>query len=246
MSDESSIENMDEVGVQNDGEPVAVEEVPEVHPEVVETEQPEETPEQVEERKGKSGAQRNKEKVERLRAENEALRNLLLEKKPETSAKPEPINSKPKFEDFDWDLEAYTEAIVDWKDKTRREAEEAERAKTNWEQKLEAGRAKFEDFDEVINSASATSPLLAQKLVKPSTTPEMLYYLATHPDEYNAINRMRDSDDVADALAEIKVKLKAPIAKPTATTSKAPPPIKPVTPRGAVVVNDRLTGIESF
>lgn len=268
-----SIENMD-VGIQNDGEPVAVEKTPIEPPteslaeagesagenagedagkqEGEEVGQPEETQEEA--RKRKSGSQREREKRMRLEAENEALRSLLTkgqEGKPST-APPIPVdpNGKPKpsAEQFDTH-EEWVEALSDWKYDQRRAAERAESernaAQTEWAKKCAEGREKFPDFDDLIQDAPAPSPLVAQRLFKPSTTPEVIHYLASNLEEYERINRLKDPGDVAEALAEIRVKLKSPPPK-TKTPSAAPAPIRPVTPRAAVIVPERLRGIEDF
>jgi len=267
---QDNIESMD-IGMQNDGEPIAVEKVP-IQPsaeslaeagaeageqnEATEDEgkeQSEETPEEA--RKRKSGSQREREKRIRLEAENEALRNLLAQGqagKPSVpvDAPPDPLaKPKPSAEQFETH-EEWVEALSDWKYDQRRakERQEAERneAQTEWSKKCAEGREKFPDFDDLIQDAPAPSPLVAQRLFKPSTTPEVIHYLASNLDEYERINRLKDPGDVAEALAEIKTKIKAPSPPKPKQPSSAPAPIKPVTPRAAVITSERFRGIEDF
>jgi hypothetical protein len=214
----------------------------------VEIPEPEvETPEEEAKRKQKTGSQRAREKAQRLEAENEALRKLLLNQQPATPPPaPEPTG-KPVAENFETH-EAWVEALTDWKLEQRQKTLQAENAQkaaqTAWESKVSEGRNKFPDFEEVLADAPPPSPEVAKRMVKPGTTPEMIHYLATHLDEYEKINKLRDPDDVSDAFSEIKHKLKAN-QKPV-TKSNAPPPITPVTPRNAVINSERFRGIEDF
>lgn len=270
MSHES-IESMD-VGIQNDGEPIAVESVPANPPTDTlanvgenldnDGETPDSSDDHAEEDKevGKKpdripGSQRARERRLRLEAENEALRNLLAQGqagKPSApvDAPPDPLaKPKPSAEQFETH-EEWVEALSDWKYDQRRakERQEAERneAQTEWSKKCAEGREKFPDFDDLIQDAPAPSPLVAQRLFKPSTTPEVIHYLASNLDEYERINRLKDPGDVAEALAEIKTKIKAPSPPKPKQPSSAPAPIKPVTPRAAVITSDRFRGIEDF
>jgi len=209
-----------------------------------------ETSEEEARRKQKTGSQRAREKAARLELENDALRKLLLSPRPELpsiQASASAEAGKPVLDAYD-SHEAWIEALTDWKLEQRQKTQQTENAQkaaqAAWEAKVAEGRAKFPDFEDVLTDAPPPSPEVAKRMIKPGTTPEVIHYLATHPDEYDKINRLRDSDDVSDAFAEIKQKLKA--NPKTVTRSNAPPPITPVTPRVAVVVSDRHKGIEDF
>jgi len=249
MSDE---ERYTEIGRQNDGEPTAVVEEPTIPVEEV-TPEPEPVPEvDPEEHKKKTGSQRAREKAQRLevdndllRRENESLRRM-LPGRAEEPTKPVVKDEAPKLADFDYDEAAFQTALIRHEAKKivaeerARDAQEAERRE--WDRKMEEGRKKFEDFDEVLADAPQPSQILAKKLVKATTTPEVLHYLGTHLDEYSAINRMKDPDDVADALADIKVRLRSVAEKPAPKkVSTAPAPIAPLTGVSAVVPPKRRT-----
>lgn len=263
-------EDMDAVGTQNDGEPSAVvSDTPAETPETPEIEQkdldagddspePEETPDPEPEdgHKKETGSQRLKKQRQRLEAENEALRKLLLEKANgspvQTEAKHEAVvttQGRPSLDQFETH-EEWVEAVADWRYDQRRakerEEERRETAQSEWDRKIAEGKSKFADFEDALESAPAPSPAVAKHLFRPTTTPEVIHYLATNPDEYNKLNRMKDPDDIAEYMAEIKYKLKTPTTK-TKQASSAPPPIKPVTPRASIVVKkNELKGLEDF
>jgi len=201
-----------------------------------------ETPEQVEERKKKTGSQRKKEQLDRERLEKERLsievqllkEQLAARTQPQQEApKPvAPVDNGPTLDQFETHAEWVTARI-------RYEAGEMlaqEKARTAWEAKVNEGNGKFEDFEKALQSAPVPSPLVAKRLGKAPV--EVLYHLATHPTEYASLNRMRDSDDVADALAELRFRLKSPAA-PVApkTQTKAPAPMTP-TKASAVAIQE--------
>jgi hypothetical protein len=185
-----------EVGVQNDGEPVAVEETPapqeetqEAAPEVTPDEQPEDEP------KKKTGSQRARERAARLEAENEALRRLLLQNQPKQEIEaPKPDTAgKPRAEDFN-SHEDWVEAVADWKtDQKLAQIEarrEQERRSHAWNEKADAARSLHEDFDEALAEAPAPVRHVAEVLSDSPLGAELAYYLATHPTEYRRINAL--------------------------------------------------------
>jgi hypothetical protein len=251
----------EDMGTQFDGEPSAVvteepeqktEPTEEPEAEAAKEEPTEETPEQIEERKKKTGSQREREK--RLRAEErsrqleERLAVLERGKAPEAQ-KPAIEPDAPKIEDFDTHAE-WTQALARHEAKKLREEERAQEAiqaaKSEWEKKVEAGREKFDDFDDVIEASAGPSPLLAQRLYKPSTPVEVVYHLASNPKELAEINRMRDPGDVAEALAEIKSRLTKPAPPALKRETKAPPPITPLAPSGLAPSVALHPGFEEF
>ena len=176
----------------------------------------------------KTGSQRWKEKAAREAQEKEYWKAQALQQKaPETPATVQPISADgPKQEDY----ETHTEWV---KASIRHEAKamiEAEKRQASWEQKSASARAKFEDFDDALQTAPAPSRAVAEVLSESPQGAEVAYHLATHPDLYTRINRL---PPVAAALelGRIEAGLAAPVAvkKAAAPITKAPKPPSPVT-----------------
>lgn len=246
MSDEDYILDH-EVGVQNDGEAVAVEDAPveeTAAPEAEAEPTQEETPEQEEHRK-KTGSQRAKEKAQRLAEENEMLRRLLTQQqKPaeQESPKAPQADGKPLQENYETHAE-WVEAVTDWKvDQRLREREakvEAEKRQTTWQTKAEAARAKYQDFDDALESAPAPSRPVAEVLAESPVGAELAYHLANHPDDYQRINRMSPVA-AARELGLLEARLATPksAAAPVAAASRAPKPPSPVSAAPAAKPTD--------
>lgn len=235
---------MEELGTQFDGEPVAaVEEVPtpaEVEsapeatpePETQEVTEPEGEEEDLQPKK-KSGSQRWKEKAQRKEEEAEYWKAQALQNKA-----PEPIatqnQGEPKQEDF--------ETHADWvKASVRYEAarmlaeekakEQATALQRNWQEKAEKAKQKYEDFEEVLETAPMPKPAVLKVLQKSPAGADLAYHLATHPDEYQRINSL-DAEDCAYELGQLALKF-SESPKPKKPT-QAPPPVKPVASSGVV------------
>jgi hypothetical protein len=213
-----------------DGEtPAVAEPVEEVKP-VAETEPAaasgEETPAEVvveDPPHKKPGSQREREKRIAVEAENRVLREQLAGGKPVEAPKPQ---GKPTADQFE-SHEEWIEALTDWKTDQKIQAREAEKAKTDavnsWEAKKEAAREKYEDLDEVLDSANA-SPVVLQALLEAETGVDLAYHLATHPKELKEINAMGTRAAIH-ALDALEAKLTAP---PQKQISKAPAPVTPL------------------
>jgi hypothetical protein len=228
-------------GVQDDGEPTAVVETPTEKVETAEVpaETQEATQETTEEKPHKKpGSQRAKERLARVEAENEQLRQMLLGR--QEPPKPAPVvpSGKPKAEDFE-SHEDWVEAVADWKAKDilrQREAEEAQRRQKQTLDSLVAkGREKYEDFDmdfQEILRAPVLSPTVAEALQESEVAPDLVHHFAENPDDLHKISLMSPLK----AAREI-AKLEASFA-PQTRTSTPPPPTKapkPPTPVPAAV-----------
>lgn len=242
MSDEYIIE-APEMGVQNDGEPVAVAEEPTSLAEAVEAvETPEPEPTEEQEHKKKTGSQRARERAQRLEAENEALRRLLTQQQP---VKEEPAvltTGEPRAEDFD-SHEAWVKASIRYEAKRLLEEEKAQtetqKRQQSWNDKAQEARAKYEDFDEVLQEAPAPSQSVAEVLAESPLGAEVAYHLATHPDLYRRINSLAPVA-AARELGILEATF-APRKETPKTATKAPKPVAPVTAPVAVkATNDGL------
>jgi hypothetical protein len=171
--------------------------------------------------------------------------------KPETKAA-EGRPDKPKLENFDsydkWQdaQDEYLEKLAEWKVDQREQVrneqarqqqaqqQQAAIAKT-WTERLEATRARIPDFDDVVQGAIADhnvqiSRAMSEAITESEQGPDVVYYLAKHPDEARRISAL---SPLAAAREIGKIELKVtPEAEPDKTAevkvSKAPPPVKPV------------------
>ena len=241
MSDEYIIEAPPEVGVQNDGEPVAVVEEPTNLAEAVEQVEAEPTEQEATEKK-KTGSQRARERAQRLEAENETLRRLLTQSQPKEEAPVRIKSDEPKAEDFD-SHEAWVKASIRYEAKKLLEEEKAQaetsKRQQSWNDKAEQARSKYEDFDEALQDAPAPSPSVAEVLAESPLGAEVAYHLATHPDIYRRINQLGPvaaARELGILEASFAVKSEAP-----KQITKAPKPVAPVTtPVAPKSVNDGL------
>jgi len=137
--------------------------------------------------------------------EIDELRQQLQQKQPKAEAtgqKPAaPADGKPKLEDFET-LEAYQEALTDWKldDRERkRQAAESERearethekVQAAWSKQVKAAAKVHEDYEDVIDTVKAPEgPGVAaarQAMLEDDNGAEILYYLAKHPADMKRI-----------------------------------------------------------
>lgn len=235
-----------DIGVQNDGEPITPADAPEA--ERPETEAPEGAEEQPESQevdndetdeeahRKKSGAQRNKEKLQREREEKEYWKRVALEAQgkaqPATPAKVE-RTGEPDPEDFETHGEYLKAAVRFEAEKLLEEREkqnEQRQFKESWIQKVEAVKAELPDIEEVMSEADAPSEAVAKVITKSEHGVHLAYYLATHEDEYLKINRMEPVEAglaMAGILSRLEGK-KNEAAKQPAAQTKAPKPVSPV------------------
>lgn len=169
-----------------------------------EEDQPEEDDEEADEpAKPVRGGSRQR-RIDRLTRENELLKQQLAAM-PRTAAtepaKPPEPPGKPRLQDFET-LEAYQEALTDWKidqrdAKQKAEAEQAkaksaaEKIQAAWDSSEQTARAAHADYDEVLESVKAPdgpgAGAARQAMLEDEAGAEILYYLGTHPDELKRI-----------------------------------------------------------
>lgn len=137
--------------------------------------------------------------------------------------------------------EDYDEALTDWKadqriaERERAHAEAQAKADMNaietaYVARIEAAKQEIEDFEEVISASEVPiSEVVAVAIKRSKEGPQLLYFLAKHPDELKKVNRMHAIDAVG-YLKDLGRELMEPATTPTKTVerSKAPEPIKPV------------------
>ena len=185
------------------------------------------------EHKKRGGFQR---KIEKLQAEIEAL------KAGSQTKQPAPIDpSKPTLDKFE-SIEAYTEALTDWKlakaEGDRAAKAEATRVAANWEKSVEAGRAKHKDFDDIIESEVPITQTMRDALLESEAGGELAYWLGRNPDEAARIGRLSPIAQVRElAKQEAKLAAEEPPAKPQPRATKAPEPLATVGARAASSTN---------
>jgi len=184
-------------------------------------------------------------RIYNLERENEALKAKLAGNagtpQAEQAEPVAPPTDKPKIEDYD-SLEAYTEAVTDWKYTQReqeREAKQAHKAVLDtWEGRKQAARGKYADFDEALATDVPINPAMESVLLNSEAGAEIAYWLGSNPKESERIARMGPIDATREML-RLESKLSVAPAKeapkePVKRASAAPEPIKPVGGRATV------------
>jgi len=168
--------------------------------------------------------------IELLKAQLAALQPKPPEAQP---AKPPVPPGKPKLEDFET-LEAYQEALTDWKLDQREAAKAVQSAEaqlqTAWSSSEKTARAAHADYDEIVQSVRAPEgpgvPAARQAMLEDGAGAEILYHLATHPDELKRIAALPPIAAVM-AIGKLSAALAPSPAgngKPKAAALPKPPP----------------------
>lgn len=200
-------------------------------------------------------------KIDKLTRENEELRRQLAAapKPAEEKPKEEPAapGDKPKLANYKT-LEEYQEALTDWKldqrEKAKKEADAkataeaaAKKLQTEWDSRQEAARAAHADYDEVLKSTAAPDGPgvqdARQAMLEDESGPEILYYLATHPDEMKRIAAMSPHSAVRE-IGRLSVMFNPPSGtaetpKPRAASAPKPAP-PPTLSRPAKTASDSI------
>lgn len=240
---------VNDLGPQNDGEPVAVE-VPAETPEV-EPNEGEPAPEQEPEKPHRlPGSARAKARAERLEAENEALRQMLVSQQAKPDAPKPPPQGEPKLDDYA-EYSDYMRALVQFEAKKLRDEEKAQESiakrQESLNQTLAKGRAKYEDFDAdfaEIRRAPLVSQAVAEALTDSEVAPDLVHYFADNPQELQRISLL-PAYKAGKELAALEAKYTTP-QKPARSTSAAPPPPVPVGGRGVPVVDESKLSDEEW
>lgn len=275
MPEFEGIEDMDAIGVQNDGEPAVVVEdkptevVEEARTEAKAEEETTETTEEVEKPHKKTGSQRARERADReaqLRKQAEQERDELKAKLAGATA-PVVDADEPSLEAFD-DFASWKAALASYHEKKAVSAAEqkikAEQQRKEHEmaqQKVRDADARFaatkpdwddvmEDLGDVVRTLTPeTAPgfqALDMALTDSEACSALKYHLGQNPDEFRRLVAMEPIRAVKE-LMKIELGLStAPTPKPEKKTSQAPPPIRPVSPSATIASSDRYSGIEIF
>jgi hypothetical protein len=191
--------------------------------------------------RGKGGSRARR--IDRLTRENEELKRQLAgaQAPPKPQDKPsEPASTgKPKLEDFQT-LEAYQEALTDWKfDQREQQRKDADaraaadaairKEQETWQGKEKAARKAHSDYDDLIDTVTipAGPGVLAarQAMLEDENGAEMLYFLARHPAELERIAGLSPASAVL-AIGKLSATLTPATdnGKPRITGAPKPPP----------------------
>lgn len=106
---------------------------------------------------------------------------------------------------------------------TQQQQEQIAELSRNFEPQLQAARAKYEDFDEVI-AQPLFSPITQEMLFQSPQGAEIAYFLGTNPQEAHRLNTLPPL-----VAAREMVKLEGRFAVQPKTVSSAPAPFTPLT-----------------
>lgn len=207
----------------------------------------------------KGGFQRRLERIERERDHwrDEALRNAgKHETKQEAKpAKEEESEPEPKLKDFAdpdewatkhsaWIRKETTKEVLATlanQSKADREKTEAEKVNEAWQQKKEAAREKYDDFDEVLDVPLGVDipRAMGEAIMTSDVGPDIAYFLGQNPGEAKRIAKLspvaqsREIGRIEAYIAELDKESDSEEEeeKPPVET-KAPPPPKPVKKSG--------------
>lgn len=161
----------------------------------------------------------------RLRAEYaERERDALQAKLNPQPAQPSGEPTPAQFQDYETYIKALTDFRVGEALKGVRKESEAQQQERAFKEraaairpKVEAAKAKYDDFDDVAYSYDAP-PAMQAAMLKSAHTGELYYYLGANPDERERIAAMDDFDQ-AYAIRDLERTLTAP---PSPTKTPAP------------------------
>lgn len=173
-----------------------------------------------------------KRRADALQAEIDKLKSKQDEPKPVV---------QPKLEDFDYDEQAYNEALIDYKVDVKAQAIQDQQLQQSKNQEKIALMQTFNDnsatfakdkpdFTDVLNRVPTLQPSVLEEVMSQKNGPELAYFLGNHLDIADSIVKM---NPVAAGIkiGEISRKLSEPKQiKP----SKAPEPIDPLRSGGSI------------
>lgn len=176
-------------------------------------------------------------KIERLAAENAALRAALVNNTGAPQAQTESVSApqgRPDPESFKT-YEDYVEALADWKVEQRMQQREAaskqETLQESYNRQIAEAQKAYSDFDEAIAEYDFhLMPRHAQEaLLHSDMGAHIAYHIANNPEIGDAISRLSPVQ-AALKIGELGLQLRSqtPRAKAAPKFTKAPPPISPL------------------
>ncbi len=147
---------------------------------------------------------------------------------PQTPAAPVQAMDKPQIGQFQ-SVEAYTEALTDWKLNQREMMRQQEDLKRKYEEKVSNVRNQYNDYDDVVSDLldrykNVNAPDVQQYLTISDKGPELYYYFGNNTAELDRILSLPPVLRVGE-LGKIEARLQNP-STPTKKVSRAPAPIQ--------------------
>jgi hypothetical protein len=190
------------------------------------------TPEQAA-KKGQARLERKLNKLYRERAEAQARADLLERQLQERTKVEQQPSGRPKFEEFNYDPEKYSEALEKWASENAVKSIEAKRTQeaqqaaqkalaTSWEKKVARAEDKYDDFDTVVGDLKPTTPW-AHAVIQADNGDDVAYHLGKNLAEAQRIAAL---DPITQILEIGRLSAKLAAAPPQKQVlSNAPKPI---------------------
>lgn len=241
MSEETAIAEIEPTAEGQNSEPQAEQEVAEAleSSNVEASASSEETAEETEGKQKLSGVQKRINELTRQRYEEEEKRKALeaeVQQLREQQFKTTHESGKPTLEQFDYDQDAYQEAVLKWaQDGVQREQEaklQAEKERQEFQQQIQKAQAlrekvtkaieKYPDYLDVVENPDVPSlgklnQAAYEALMESEAMADVSYYLAKNPHEVYEFQSMSPSQAIR-KIVSIEQRFKKP------KTSNAPPP----------------------
>jgi hypothetical protein len=140
----------------------------------------------------------------------------------------------------------YEDALLQWHDQRRyaqyaaeTQAAEQRNAQAEWQRKEDEGREKYRDYDQAVARAQfapMVAPIVAAAMRESAAGPDLLYYLAKHPEDLAAFNKLTPYQ-AARWLAQLESdRFRQPTKRPSGVNGNgavaAPPAPRPMAPVG--------------
>jgi hypothetical protein len=214
-------------------------------------ESPVETPSPAEPKK--KTAQERIDEITRLRRqeerEKEYWKKVALSKEEESAPSPaqsafpnDGLTARPEMYQFETVTE-YEDALFAWYETKKeivnqnvKQQEERQQVTHNFNQRANAFRAEYEDFDEVIE-APVFSPIMRDVLFRSESGPQIAYYLG-RPENWDTAEKIRKMPPLMQVFELGKLETQFLLAQKTKKVPGAPSPIKPVGITGGVGEKD--------
>ena len=214
--------------------PEVVAATPAQEPEVTATPEPEVVATEAAKPEEKPAKTFSQEELDAMVGKRLARERRKWEREQSLKVKPDSASSAA-LPDREADPDAYAEALATRKAEellAKREAEREQMALLEaYHDREEAAREKYDDFEQVAyNPSLPITTVMAQTIQASDLGPDLAYYLGANPKEADRISRLPQFLQ-AKEIGRIEARLadNPPVKK----TTNAPPPIKPVTAKGA-------------
>jgi hypothetical protein len=177
--------------------------------------------------------------------EREYWKRVALEKEtttPEPKVEAPLVPPRPTLDQYDTTTE-YEDALFDWNDKRKEIVSRAEKQKVQYEealntfqQRAEAVRKEYDDFDEVVE-APVFSTVMRTALLHSDNGPLVAYHLG-RPENKALADKIRSMPTEMQPYELGKLESQLLLAKQNKKVSAAPPPIKPVGMGGSPAIDE--------